>query len=220
MGGELPWVVRAIVSETPAWRVGLTGGIASGKSTVAALFASLGVPVIDLDEIAREVVAPGTALLAQVLDHFGPGVRAADGGLNRRALRDIVFTDSARRRELEALMHPAMRARAAQRSAQVGGPYQIIVDPLIAETRSAGRYDRVLLIDCDEALQRTRLAQRDGSTESQVAAALGAQASRAARRALAADVLENGGDVAVLKQQVQALHERYLALAGAARLAR
>jgi len=208
------------VSETPAWRVGLTGGIASGKSTVAALFASLGVPVIDLDEIAREVVAPGTALLTEVLNHFGPGVRAADGGLNRRALRDIVFADPAKRRELEALMHPAMRARAAQRSLQAGGPYQIIVDPLIAETSSAGRYDRVLLIDCDEALQRARLAQRDGSTPSQVAAALGAQAARAARRALAADILENSGDVAVLKQQVQALHERYLALAGAARLAR
>ena len=208
------------MSETPAWRVGLTGGIASGKSTVAALFAALGVPVIDLDEIAREVVAPGTALLAQVLDHFGPAVRAADGGLNRRALRDIVFADAVKRRELEALMHPAMRARAAQRSLQAGGPYQIIVDPLIAETRSAGRYDRVLLVDCDEALQRTRLAQRDGSSESQVAAALGAQAARAARRALATDVLENSGDVAALRQQVRSLHERYLALAGAAGLAR
>jgi dephospho-CoA kinase len=199
------------VSGAPAWRVGLTGGIASGKSTV---------PVIDLDEVARGVVAPGTALLAQVLDHFGPGVRAADGGLNRRALRDIVFADPAKRRELEALMHPAMRARAAQRSLQAGGPYQIIVDPLIAETRSADRYDRVLLVDCDKALQRTRLTQRDGSTESQVAAALGAQASRAARRAVATDILENSGAVAVLKQQVQALHERYLALAGAARLVR
>ncbi|MGB8692238.1 MAG: dephospho-CoA kinase, partial [Steroidobacteraceae bacterium] len=121
---------------------------------------------------------------------------------------------------LEALMHPAMRARAAQRSALAGGPYQIIVDPLIAETRSAGRYDRVLLVDCDEALQRTRLAQRDGSTESQVAAALGAQASRAARRALATDVLENSGDIAVLRQQVRSLHERYLAVAGAAGRAR
>ena len=166
------------MSAAPVWRVGLTGGIASGKSTVAALFASLGVPVIDLDEVAREVVAPGTALLTQVLDHFGPGVRAADGGLDRRALRDLVFADSAKRRELEALMHPAMRARAAQRSLQAGGPYQIIVDPLIAETRSAGRYDRVLLIDCDEALQRARLAQRDGSTESQVVAALGASRVR------------------------------------------
>ena len=208
------------MSEAPAWRVGLTGGIASGKSTVAALFAALGVPVIDLDEIAREVVASGTALLTQVLNHFGPGVRAPDGGLNRRALRDIVFADSAKRRELEALMHPVMRAHAAQRSAEAGGPYQIIVDPLIAETGSAGRYDRVLLIDCDETLQRARLALRDGCTEPQVAAALGAQGSRAARRAVAADVLENSGDVAVLKQQVQALHERYLALAKAPRPAR
>ena len=208
------------MSAAPAWRVGLTGGIASGKSTVAALFASLGVPVIDLDEVAREVVAPGSALLAQVLKQFGPAVRATDGGLNRRALREIVFADPAQRHELEALMHPAIRERAAQRSTQAGGPYQIIVDPLIAETSSAARYDRVLLVDCDEALQRSRLAQRDGSTQPQVAAALAAQASRAARRAVAADVLENSGDPGVLKQQVQALHERYLALAGASRLVR
>ena len=198
------------------WRVGLTGGIASGKSTVAALFAALGVPTVDLDDVAREVVAPGTALLAQVLERFGPEVRAADGSLNRRALRHIVFADTAARRDLEALLHPAIRERAAQRLAAAGGPYQIVVDPLLAEAGSAGRYDRVLLVDCDEAQQRARLAQRDGATAAQVDAALAAQTTRAARRAVAADILENSGDAAALAPQVRALHERYLKLAKAA----
>jgi dephospho-CoA kinase len=198
------------------WRVGLTGGIASGKSTVAAMFAALGVPTIDLDHVAREVVAPGSALLTRVLDRFGPGVRTAKGGLNRRALRELVFADATARRDLEALLHPAIRERAAQHSAAAGGPYQVIVDPLIAESGSAGHYDRVLLVDCDEALQRQRLAQRDGATSAQAAAALAIQASRTARRAVAADVLENGGEPSALQPQVRALHERYLALAAAA----
>jgi dephospho-CoA kinase len=196
--------------------VGLTGGIASGKSTVAALFAALGVPTIDLDEVAREVVAPGTALLARVLERFGPAVRAADGSLNRRALRDIVFANSVARRDLEALLHPAIRERAAQHLATAGGPYQIVVDPLLAEAGSAGRYDRVLLVDCDDALQRARLALRDGATAAQVGAALATQTTRAARRAVAADILENSGDTAALVPQVRALHERYLKLAKAA----
>ncbi len=202
------------------WRVGLTGGIASGKSTVAALFAALGVPTIDLDQVAREVVAPGTALLAQVLERFGPAVRDAGGGLNRRALRELVFADAAARRDLEALLHPTIRARAAEHSAAAGGPYQIFVEPLITESGSPSRYDRVLLVDCDEALQRARLMARDGATDSQARAALAAQATRTARRALAADVLENSGNPAALEPQVRALHERYLALARAAAVAR
>lgn len=201
------------------WRVGLTGGIASGKSTVAAMFAALGVPIIDLDELAREVIAPGTGLLARVLERFGPQVGDGTGGLNRRALRELVFADAAARRELEALLHPAIRERAAQRSATAGGPYQIIVDPLLTESGSAARYDRVLLVDCDEALQRSRLTARDGASTAQAAAALAAQATRAARRAVAADVLENSGNSAQLLPQVRALHARYLELARAARCA-
>jgi dephospho-CoA kinase len=205
-----------MVSGPGPWRVGLTGGIASGKSTVAAMFAALGVPTIDLDQVAREVVAPGTALLARVLERFGPAVRDAAGGLNRRALRELVFADAAARRELEVLLHPAIRERAAQRSAEAGGPYQIIVDPLIAESGSPGRYDRVLLVDCDEALQRARLTLRDGVSAAQANAVLAAQATRAARRALADDVLENSGASAALEPAVRALHTRYLALARAA----
>jgi dephospho-CoA kinase len=191
-------------------RVALTGGIASGKSTVAALFAALGVPVIDMDQLAREVVAPGTAMLQQVIARFGPSVRNGDGSLHRAALRDLAFRDALARGELEAMLHPAILARATQLSAELGGPYQIIVVPLLAESGAARQYDRVLLVDCDETLQRSRLAQRDGSSAAQVDAALAAQASRAARQALADDVIVNDGEPSALEPKVRELHRQYL----------
>ena len=194
-------------------RVALTGGIASGKSTVAALFAGLGVPVIDLDEIAREVVAPGAALLTQLFTHFGPTVRAADGSLNRRALRALVFRDPARRRELEALLHPAIRERAAQHEAAAVGPYVITVIPLLAETERAGDYDRVLVVDSDERLQRARLAQREGQSAELIEAVLNAQATRATRRALADDLIVNDAEPGALAPQVRELHSQYLQMA-------
>jgi len=195
------------------WRLGLTGGIASGKSTVARLFAAQGVPVIDLDQVARVVVAPGEPLLEAILARFKAPIQLPDGGLDRRALRELVFADPAARAELEALTHPAIRARAEQHSARAGGPYQVIVDPLLAERGSAGRYDRVLVVDCDEGLQRERLARRDGSSPAQVEAMLAAQATRAQRRAVAHDVLDNKGLEADLEPVVSALHARYLQLA-------
>jgi len=194
-------------------RVALTGGIASGKSTVAALFGELGVPIIDLDEIAREVVTPGSALLTQVIERFGPRVRCADGSLDRGALREIVFRDAGARASLESLLHPAIRARAAQREAAARGAYSITVIPLLAETGRASDYNRVLLVDCDEQLQRERLAQRDGSSAATIEAALGAQAARAARRALANDVIVNDGALATLAPRVRELHAQYLDLA-------
>ncbi len=201
------------MSKTAPWRVALTGGIASGKSTVAALFAELGVPIIDLDLIAREVVAPGTALLAQVFARFGSALRRADGDLDRRALRELVFRDSGARRDLEALLHPAISARAAEQSARAAGPYQIVVIPLLAETGAASEYERVLLVDCDEATQRARLARRDGMSPALVDAALASQVTRAARRALAADVIDNSDGIDELRLQVPSLHRRYLELA-------
>lgn len=196
-----------------AMRVALTGGIASGKSTVAALFAELGVPIIDMDEIAREVMAPGSALLTQVIERFGHGVRAADGSLDRRALREIIFRDASARATLESLLHPAIRARAAEREAAARGPYVITVIPLLAETERASDYERVLLVDCEERLQRERIAQRDGSGAATIEAALGAQASRAARRALAHDIIRNDGTLATLRPRVQELHAHYLEMA-------
>ena len=196
-------------------RVALTGGIASGKSTVAALFAALGVPVIDMDELAREVVAPDSALLQQVIERFGPAVRNSNGSLNRTVLRELVFRDALARGDLEAMLHPAILARAAQLSDERGGPYQIIVVPLLAESGAARQYDRVLLVDCDETLQRSRLAQRDGSSAVQVDAALAAQASRSARQTLADDVIVNDGDPAALQPKVRELHRQYLQRAAA-----
>ena len=196
-------------------RIALTGGIASGKSTVAALFAGLGVAVIDLDKIARAVVTPGSALLERVLAHFGPALRQADGSLDRRALRERIFRDNKARGELEALLHPAILARAADMSAAADGPYQIIVIPLLAESGLAWQYDRVLVVDSAESLQRARLAQRDGGSAGMIDAALAAQATRATRLALANEVIHNDGEPAELAPQVQELHRQYLQLAAA-----
>jgi dephospho-CoA kinase len=201
-----------MASGTPM-RVALTGGIASGKSTVARLFAELGVPIVDMDLIAREVIAPGSALLEQVVRRFGPDVQATDGSLARRALREIIFRDAGARAELESMVHPAIRARAAEREAAAAGPYVITVVPLLAESERAGDYDRVLLVDAEERLQRERMAQRDGSGSATIEAALGAQASRATRRALAHDTILNDGELATLRPRVQALHAQYLELA-------
>ena len=194
-------------------RVALTGGIASGKSSVAVLFAQLGVPVIDMDVLARELVAPGTTLLGQVLARFGERVRAPDGALDRRALRELVFRDADARRELEALLHPAIRARAAELAAAVHAPYLIVVIPLLAESGYASDYERVLVVDCDEPVQRLRLAQRDGGSAELIDAALRAQAPRAARLALATEVIDNDGGLAALAPRVRELHARYLELA-------
>ena len=200
------------------YRVGLTGGIASGKSTVASLFAALGVPVIDTDQIACDVVAPGTGLLAKIRAEFGDAVMAPDGSLDRRALRSRVFGDSAEataaRRKLEALTHPAIRAEMEARSARAGGPYQILAIPLLVEGGSRSHVDRVLVVDADEATQVRRLQARDGSTLAEARALLAAQADRAARCAAADDLITNEGDLGALAAQVERLHAAYLAAAG------
>jgi dephospho-CoA kinase len=201
-------------------RIGLTGGIASGKSTVAARFAELGVPVIDADAIAREVVAPGTALLEALLARFsdaalarfGQPLRRADGSLDRALLRRLVFDDAAQRHALEALLHPAIRVRAEQLAAQAGGPYQIHVVPLLAESNARSRFDRVLVVDCPEELQRARLHRRDGMSLEQAQAMLDAQASRAERLAIADDVILNDDGTAALAAPIAALHQRYLGI--------
>ena len=195
------------------FRVGLTGGIASGKSTAARLFEALGVPVIDTDVLAREVVAPGQPLLARIAERFGAGVLAADGSLDRRALRTLIFSDPAARADLEQLTHPAIRALLEQRSAAARGEYQIHVIPLLVETGGRDRVDRVLVVDCSEELQIRRLQARDGATLEQAREILAAQASRAARLAAADDVIENAGDLAPLHDRVAALHLSYLQLA-------
>ncbi len=195
-------------------RIGLTGGIASGKSTVAKLFADLGVPIIDTDQIAREVVEPGQPPLERLVERFGRGILTPDGHLDRPKLRDIVFSDPRARADLEALTHPAIGTAVEALSAAAGGPYQILVIPLLVEKGLAARLDRVLVVDCPEELQIRRLQARDGSTAQQAQAILGAQTSRTARLKAAHDVILNESDVASLRDQVATLHRRYLELAG------
>ncbi len=197
----------------PPLRVALTGGVASGKSTVAALFAALGVPVIDTDQIAREVVAPGSALLERVLARFGEDLRRPDGSLDRRALRGIILADPVARADLEALLHPAIRARVAEVSVRAGGDYQLVVVPLLVETGTAGQYDRVLVVDCATTLQRLRLMARDQVDAAQADALLAAQASREQRLTAADDIIVNAGDALDLAPQVEALHRHYRRLA-------
>jgi dephospho-CoA kinase len=195
------------------FRVGLTGGIASGKSTAAKFFGALGVPILDSDQVAREVVEPGQPPLERLVERFGPTILTADGHLDRPALRDIVFSDPRARADLEALTHPAIGAALEARSATAGGPYQILIIPLLVEKHLGSQVDRVLVVDCDEALQISRLRARDGSTLAQVRAILDAQVSRSTRVKAANDVITNDADMSAVQNQVATLHARYLALA-------
>jgi len=201
--------------------VGLTGGIASGKSTVARQFEALGVPIIDADVASRELMAVGSPLLeeifarfdATVRERYGQSLRRADGTLERSLLRRLIFEDAGERAALESLTHPAIRARMQVRSREAGGTYQLHVIPLLVENRGASRVDRVLVVDCPESLQLQRLRARDGGSEAQARALLAAQATRPARLAMADDVITNEADTAALAPQVQALHRKYLSLA-------
>ena len=194
-------------------RIGLTGGIASGKSLVADMFAARGVPVIDTDVIARDVVQPGEPALKEIEQQFGPEILDADGRLDRRRLRELVFADDGRRRALEAILHPRIRIEAVRRSAAAGGDYQIIVVPLLVESPMRRFMDRVLVVDCSEETQLERLLERDTGTEEQARRILAAQASRKARLGIADDVLDNDGTKEEAATQVEHLHNRYLDLA-------
>ncbi len=196
--------------------IGLTGGIASGKSTVARCFARRGITVVDADAVSRAVVEPGQPSLAEVVRAFGRDILDPSGRLRRARLREIIFGDAGQRRRLEAILHPAIRTEMARRLAAAPGPYVIMMVPLLVETGGGDRVDRVLVVDVPEQTQITRLMQRDGVGQAQARAALGAQASRAQRLAAADDVIRNDGDLQTLDARVDALHHRYLALAGAA----
>ena len=193
-------------------RIALTGGIASGKSTVAKLFAALGAKLIDTDQVAREVVAPGSPALAAIGRRFGADIIDGLGQLDRARLRRVVFEDAAARRDLEAIMHPAIRTETLRQCREAGGPYHLVAIPLLVETDGAAEYDRVLLVDATPTTQLARLMLRDGMTHAEATRMIAAQATREARRAVADDIIENDGDVAALAPQVEALHRRYLAL--------
>ena len=193
-------------------RIALTGGVATGKSTVARLFAALGAQLIDTDQIARDIVAPPATVLDRIVARFGIDILLANGSLDRTKLRRLVFADPAARRDLEAITHPAIHAEVERLAQRLGGPYQLIAIPLLVETGTQGRYDRVLLVDTSPETQQRRLMLRDGVDAAGAALLLAAQASRDMRRAVAHDIIDNEGDVGRLAQQVENLHRQYLQL--------
>jgi dephospho-CoA kinase len=192
--------------------VGLTGGIASGKSTAAKFFGALGIPILDSDQIAREVVEPGQPPLERLVERFGPSILTSDGHLDRPALRNIVFSDPKARADLEALTHPAIGAAREARSAEAGGPARCSSFRRWLRRISAW-HGSVLVVDCDEELQVRRLRDRDGSTPEEAQAILKAQASRATRLKAADDVIRNDADMSAVREQVETLHARYLEFA-------
>ena len=200
-------------SNAEPMRIGLTGGIASGKSTVADMFAELAVPVIDTDLIAREVVAAGEPALDDIQHEFGDEVFDDKGGLDRGAMRRIVFADDVARKRLQAILHPRIQAAAYEQAAGAGGRYQLIVVPLLTESPMRDFVDRILVVDCEESTQILRLVARDDESEGQARRILAAQASRDERLKIADDVVRNDGDLSETLEQVQALHHRYLAMA-------
>lgn len=198
------------LSMSRRFTVGLTGGIASGKSAVAGWLDELGAAVVDTDVIAREQTAPGMPALKEIAREFGAELLAGDGALDRARLRQRVFADSRARKRLEAILHPRIRKAAWERAETTPGSYLVMVIPLLAETGFTAGIDRVLVIDAPRELQITRLRERDGASHRQARAILAAQSSRRQRRALADDVILNDGPLEALRTQVGNLHLRYL----------
>lgn len=196
------------------WTLGLTGGIGSGKSAVAAQFAALGVDVIDADQAARWVVEPGRPALAAIAEHFGEQVLQADGQLNRSALRELIFQSPAERSWLERLLHPLIAAETAQFLANAKPPYAIMVSPLLIESGQYKLTQRILVVDLPEKLQIERTMQRDRLSAEQVRAIMAAQTSRETRLSHANDILVNDRDLAWVEQEVERLHAFYLTLNG------
>ncbi len=193
--------------------IGLTGGIGSGKSAASAIFSRLGIPVIDADEIAHALVAPGEPALAEITGAFGKDILNRAGELDRDALRRRVFADSTERQRLEAILHPRIRQQIHKYINNLNTPYCVVVIPLLVETRQSDLVDRVLVIDIPEATQVSRVAARDSLAREEILAIIDAQTSRHTRLAAADDVIENSGGLDVLESRVHRLHEKYLGIA-------
>ncbi len=196
--------------------IGLTGGIGSGKTTVADRFAELGVDLVDADQAARDVVKPGSQALAEIAAHFGEDILLADGSLNRSTLRALVFANEEQRLWLEALLHPLINALLRQQLADCQSAYCLLVSPLLLETSQKELVDRIIVIDVSEQTQLARAMARDGSDEQTIRGIIAAQIDRHSRLQAADDIIDNEKSVSALQQQVQTLHERYLQLARSA----
>jgi dephospho-CoA kinase len=194
--------------------VGLTGGIGSGKSAAASLFEQLGAAVVDTDAIAHELTAPGGAAIDPIRTAFGDDVIDARGALDRAAMRRKVFSDAQAKARLEAILHPMIRAEADRRSADARAPYVVLVVPLLVESGSyRSRVQRVAVVDCPEEIQVARVMSRSGLSAEEARAIMTTQVGREARLAVADDVIDNGGELAALRPQIEALHRRYLEMA-------
>lgn len=194
--------------------VGLTGGIGSGKSTIAHLFSELGVPVVDADRIARDLVAPGQPALEAIARQFGARLIDAEGRLKRDALRRIVFAEPGRRKALEAILHPRIKEAMRRHLAQVDSPYCIAVIPLLVEADQRDLVHRVLVVDTPTSLQYERVRRRDGLSDEEIGAIIRSQADRQKRLAAADDVVSNAGGLDDLKREVNDLHRYYSGLGG------
>jgi dephospho-CoA kinase len=193
--------------------VALTGGIGSGKTTVSGMFARLGVPIIDADEISRNATRSGGAAFGRVVDLFGPSVVGSDGELRRDLIRGIVFDDKALRMRLEAIIHPLVYSEIRERIATSDAPYCIVSVPLLFESGDAEEFDRVLVVDAPEAVRLKRVTERDGLPAAEVRRIIDSQARRDERLRAADDVIRNDGDLAHLQEQVERLHREYVRLA-------
>ena len=193
-------------------RIGLTGGIGSGKSTAASCFEALGVPVTDADAIAHELMAAGSEAERQVIESFGSGILAADGHIDRDLLRKVVFSDPARRTRLEQIIHPLVYRRIRDMLESIDSPYCIVMIPLLVETGQSGLFDRILVVDVPEEAQVSRTMQRSGLDETGVRNIMANQVKRKTRLAHADDVIDNSGSQAQLQQQVERLHRMYLSI--------
>ena len=197
----------------PYFSVGLTGGIGCGKSTVADLFAALGATIVDTDVIAHALTAPQGAAMPAIVAEFGPDFAQPDGALDRARMRTLVFSDATARARLEAILHPRIRAATEAAGQAATGAYVIYVVPLLIESGSwRDRVTRVLAIDCSEDTQVARVMQRSRLSADEVRAIMATQVTRARRLTEADDVVDNDAGLDALRAQVQALHERYLAL--------
>ncbi|NDL00559.1 MULTISPECIES: dephospho-CoA kinase [Photorhabdus] len=197
--------------------IALTGGIGSGKTTIANAFAALGVPLVDADIIAREVVAPGTPALQTISEHFGHDILTPDGNLNRALLRQKIFTNNQEKQWVNQLLHPLIHQETRRQLEQITAPYVIWVIPLLVENNLRHLADRILVVDVSPELQISRVATRDGISNQQVENILAAQASRSERLAYADDIISNHDNVQAIAPRVAELHQQYLKLAGSAR---
>lgn len=192
--------------------IGLTGGIGAGKSTVAASFSALGVPVIDSDQLAREAVLPGTSALQQIVDQFGPGILLKNGLLNREKLRQEIFKQKSSRLWVENLLHPIIRQLMATELNKLSAPYCMVQIPLLAGRHPNPLIQRVLLVDAEQTNQLQRVQQRDQLDQETIQSIIDVQPDRQALLAAADDIIKNNGSLQDLQKQVLALHQHYLKL--------